>query len=103
MKGRMGGWVAAIAAAVVTAAGCAHGNGSGAAGGVRVVASEQEVAGCEKVAEVRVSGTWTKGAAREELRSLAQAKGANALVVSNGSGTSGLAYRCSGGAAASQK
>jgi len=90
------------AAVVLTAlaAGCAHGNGSEKAS-VRVVTNEQEVAGCEKLSQVRLSGTWTSGAGREELESLVRSKGGNVLLLEAGSSNSGVAYRCSGGATAS--
>lgn len=51
---------------------------------------------------MRVSGTWTKNAAREELRTLAKSKGANVLLVES-NGIDGYAYRCSGGTTAAAK
>jgi len=88
---------AALVAAVAT--GCAHGNNS--KGAVRVVNSEQDIAGCEKLSQVRLSGTWTSGAGKEELQKLVASKGGNVLLLSEGKGTpSGVAYRCSGGTAA---
>jgi len=95
--------VSGFSAAVVLtalAAGCAHGNGSEKAS-VRVVTNAQEVAGCEKLSQVRLSGTWTSGAGREELESLVRSKGGNVLLMEAGSANSGVAYRCSGGATAS--
>jgi hypothetical protein len=95
--------VSGFSAAVVLtalAAGCAHGNGSEKAR-VRVVTNAQEVAGCEKLSQVRLSGTWTSGAGREELESLVRSKGGNVLLLEAGSSDSGVAYRCSGGASAS--
>lgn len=95
---------AVIGTLLVTAA-CAHGNGaSGSAQAVRMTSDRQEVASCEKLAEVRVSGSWTKGAARSELQRLAGGKGANVLLIADESRDTGVAYRCSGSAsAASQK
>ena len=89
-----------IFAAAALAAGCAHSNGSESATAVRVVNDTQAVAGCERVTEVRLSGAWTKGAAVGELENLARSKGGNVLLLSAGSGTptSGIAYRCTGGA-----
>ena len=83
----------------LTAAGCAHGNGSASKSAVRVVTSAQDVAGCEKLSQVRLQGTWTSGAAKEELEKLVLAKGGNVLLLGDGSATSnsGVAYRCSGG------
>ena len=102
MKTRMSMLSGVLAGAIaVVAVGCAHGNGNAAASnGVRIAASDQEVSGCERIAEVRVSGAWTKNAAREELRQLAKSKGANVVVVGS-NGTDGYAYRCSGATAAS--
>jgi hypothetical protein len=104
MKLRISSLSAVLAATfAVAAAGCAHGNGntaSAAPGAVRLASNESEVSGCERLSEVRVSGTWTKSAAREELRTLAKSKGANVLLVQS-NGTDGYAYRCSGGTTAS--
>jgi hypothetical protein len=52
--------------------------------------------------EVRLTGTWTKGAAREELEKLVRTKGGNVLLLSGGKPTpdSGVAYRCPGGTSA---
>lgn len=95
---------AVIGTLLVTAA-CAHGNGaSGSAQAVRMTSNQQEVASCERVAEVRVSGSWTKNGGRSELQKLAGTKGANVLLIADESRDSGVAYRCSGSAsAASQK
>jgi hypothetical protein len=84
------------------ASGCAHGNGSSASKSVRVVTNSQDVQGCEKLSLVRLSGTWTSGAGREELENLVRAKGGNVLLLSGGAGShdSGVAYRCSGGTGA---
>ncbi|MGE5278467.1 MAG: hypothetical protein ACM3SU_15845 [Acidobacteriota bacterium] len=94
------GFSAAVVLTALAAAGCAHGNGSEKAS-VRVVSNAQEVAGCEKLSQVRLSGTWTSGAGREELESLVRSKGGNVLLLEAGSSNSGVAYRCSGGASAS--
>jgi hypothetical protein len=94
--------LAGISGAVVLAvlaAGCAHGNGSEKAS-VRVVTNAQEVAGCEKLSQVRLSGTWTSGAGREELESLVRSKGGNVLLLDGANANSGVAYRCSGGGGA---
>jgi len=82
------------------AAGCAHGNGSESKAAVRVVTNAQDVAGCEKLTQVRLQGTWTASAAKEELEKLVQSKGGNVLLIGNATTTSnsGTAYRCSGGA-----
>jgi hypothetical protein len=86
-------------ALVALAAGCAHGNGSEAKDAVRIASSASDVAGCEKLSQVRLSGAWTSGAAKEELQNLVRSKGGNVLLLSGGTGTpsSGVAYRCSGG------
>jgi hypothetical protein len=92
--------VAAGAVAVAALASCAHGNGSSSGGaGVRVVTNAQDVAGCEKLSNLRLSGTWTSGAAKEELERLVKSKGGNTLLLASGGATdnSGVAYRCSGG------
>lgn len=84
---------------VALTAGCAHGNGSESKGSVRVVSNVQDVQNCEKLSQVRLAGTWTSGAAKEELENLVRSKGGNVLLLAGGSGTpnSGVAYRCSGG------
>jgi hypothetical protein len=89
--------VGAVALVALTA-GCAHGNGSESKG-VRVVSNSQDVQNCEKLSQVRLAGTWTSGAAKEELENLVRSKGGNVLLLSGGSGTpnAGVAYRCSGG------
>lgn len=86
-----------IAAAGLTAGACAHGNGSQAAvAGIRVAATEQEVAGCERVINVRVIDAANREAARAELQRLAKDRGGNVLLLpSSGDGTTGMAYRCS--------
>jgi hypothetical protein len=85
--------LAIAGAAVLTAAGaCAHNNGSEKTA-VRVVTSSQDVSGCEKVSNLRLSGTWTAGLAKEELERLAQTKGGNTLLMGSDS-NSGVAYRC---------
>ncbi|MGH9367151.1 MAG: hypothetical protein ACRD3M_05705 [Thermoanaerobaculia bacterium] len=93
--------LAAVAGGVTLAlaAGCAHGNGSASAAGVRIATNAQDVAGCEKLTQVRLSGTLTAAAAREELQNLVRSKGGNVLLIAGGEGTpsSGVAYRCSGG------
>lgn len=87
-------------ALVALSAGCAHSNGSETRGAVRLVTNAQDVQGCEKLSQVRLSGAWTKGAGTEELENLVRSKGGNVLLLSGGSGTpSGVAYRCSGGTA----
>ncbi len=91
---------AAGVAALAVVAACAHGNGSASAGSVRVATSAQDVAGCEKLTQVRLQGTWTSGAGREELQKLVSAKGGNVLLLSNGTSNSGVAYRCAGGSSA---
>ena len=101
--GVAGGFAVSLA---VLAAGCAHENGNAAAearGGVRMAATEQDVQGCEKISEVRVNGTWTKGAARTELQNLTKSKGGNVLLMSSKDTSSGYAYRCTGGTAVSAK
>ena len=91
---------AAILAVGGLAAGCAHGNGASGKSAVRVVTSAQDVTGCEKLTQVRLSGTWTKSGGQGELEQMVRSKGGNVLFLSDGSGTpSGVAYRCSGGAA----
>jgi hypothetical protein len=86
--------------AALAAAGCAHGNGSESKAAVRVVTNAQDVAGCEKLSQVRLQGTWTASAAKEELEKLVQSKGGNVLLIGSATTTSnsGTAYRCSGGA-----
>ena len=65
---------------------------------MRVVTSAQEVTSCEKLSQVRLSGTWTSGAAKAELEKLVQSKGGNAPLLTDASGTAnaGVAYRCAG-------
>lgn len=90
---------------VALAAGCAHGSGAAPQAGVRVVADARDVAGCEKLSEVRLTGTWTRGAAREELAGLVRSKGGNVLLLTGGAGSpnSGVAYRCAGGTSAASQ
>jgi hypothetical protein len=94
-------FVAAGAVAVAALSACAHGNGSSSGGGsVRVVTNAQDVASCEKLSNLRLSGTWTTGAAKEELERLVKTKGGNVLLIGSSTGAtdhSGVAYRCSGG------
>ena len=92
-------FVAVGAVAVAALAACAHGNGSSESAGVRVVTNAQDVAGCEKLSNLRLSGTWTSGAAKGELERLVKSKGGNTLLLASGGATdnSGVAYRCSGG------
>jgi hypothetical protein len=98
-RGLIGGF-AAILAAGGLAAGCAHGNAASGKSAVRVVTNAQEVAGCEKLTLVRLSGTWTKSGGKGELEEMVRAKGGNVLLLSEGTGApNGVAYRCSGGAA----
>ncbi len=89
---------AAGAALLAALTACAHGNGSAEKTVVRVVTNAQDVSNCEKLSAVRLQGTWTSGAAQEELEKLVQAKGGNVLLL-GGSSTpnSGVAYRCSSG------
>ena len=101
MKRGLLGRLAAILALASLAAGCAHSNAGKEA--VRVVSNAQEVAGCEKLTNVRLSGTWTKGAGQTELENLARSKGGNALLLADQSGNSGVAYRCAGATAAVAK
>jgi hypothetical protein len=84
------------AAALAASVACAHGNGASGKDGVRVVANAQDVAGCEKLSQVKLSGTWTSGAGKEELENLVRSKGGNVLLLPNGSTDSGTAYRCAG-------
>jgi hypothetical protein len=85
----------AIAVLLAAAAGCAtEGAANGSKNGVRITNNATEVAGCEKVTEVRVNGAWTRGAARSELSALARSAGANTLLLEGEKPTSGLAYRC---------
>ncbi len=85
-----------VAAALAASVACAHGNGASGKDGVRVVTNAQDVAGCEKLSQVKLSGTWTSGAGKEELESLVRSKGGNVLLMPNGSTDSGIAYRCAG-------
>ena len=78
------------------AAGCAHGNGASGKNAVRVVTSAQDVTGCEKLTQVRLSGTWTKSGGKAELEELVRSKGGNLLLL-DASENSGVAYRCAGG------
>lgn len=77
---------------------CAHRNGSATQSeAIRVVSSEQELGGCEKMAALRVVGAANRGEAEAELERLARANGGNVLLISgSGDGKSGAAYRCSG-------
>lgn len=80
--------------------GCAHSNG-GQAAGIRLVATDAEVAGCERVTGVRVIGAATRAEAQRELERLTRDRGGNALLLpGSGDGMSGTAYRCSSPAAA---
>jgi hypothetical protein len=92
----------AIAALLAAAAGCATEAASGPKNGVRITDNASEVAGCEMVTEVKVTGAWTRGAARNELIQLARSAGANALLLEGEKPTSGLAYRCAAPQAAAQ-
>ena len=98
-RNRLAGLVGGAAWIALSAA-CAHGNGSSASSGksdVRVVRNAQDVAGCEKLSQVRLAGTWTAGGGLEELERLTRTKGGNTLLVA---GTNeGVAYRCAGGPA----
>jgi hypothetical protein len=86
-----------IAAALAASAACAHGNGASSQNAdVRVVTSAQDVAGCEKLTNVKLSGTWTSGAGKSELEDLVRSKGGNVLLMEGGSSNSGVAYRCTG-------
>lgn len=93
-RDRLMGIVAVAALAAVSA--CAHGNGASAKNVVRIATSAQEVAGCEKLSNVKLSGTWTSGAGKAELEDLVRSKGGNVLLLENGSSSSGVAYRCAG-------
>ena len=85
-----------IAAAGLAAGACATGNGTQQTADIRVAATEQEVAGCERVINVRVLDAASRDAARAELQRLAKDRGANTLLLpSGGDGNSGTAYRCS--------
>ncbi|MFN2387863.1 MAG: hypothetical protein ABR576_16540 [Thermoanaerobaculia bacterium] len=85
-----------VAAAALAAGACATGNGSQQSGDIRVAATEQEVAGCERVINVRVLDAPNRDTARVELQRLAKDRGANTLLLpSGGDGNSGTAYRCS--------
>lgn len=86
-----------IAAAGLAAGACATGNGTTQqTAAIRVAATEQEVAGCERVINVRVLDAANKDEARIELQRLAKDRGANTLLLpSGGDGNSGTAYRCS--------
>ena len=90
--------VVGSAIAVALSVGCAHGNGTSEKADVRVVHNAQDVAGCEKISQVRLAGTWTSGAGLSELERLTRTKGGNTLLV--GGSNEGTAYRCSGGPAA---
>ena len=90
----------AVGAALVLGAACAHGNGSASAGDVRVATNAQDVAGCEKLSQVRLQGTWTSGAGRSELQRLVSGKSGNVLLLSGGATNEGVAYRCAGGTSA---
>jgi hypothetical protein len=90
-----------IAAAGLAAAACATGNGAQQTAGIRVAATEQEVAGCERVINVRVLDAANREEARAELQRLAKDRGANVLLLpSGGDGNSGTAFRCSSAASA---
>ena len=86
-----------VAAAGLAAGACATGNGAQQTdAGIRVAATEQEVAGCERVINVRVIDAANPDEARVELQRLAKDRGANILLLpSGGDGNSGTAYRCS--------
>ena len=85
-----------VAAAGLAAGACATGNGAQQTADIRVAATEQEVAGCERVINVRVLDAANPDAARVELQRLAKDRGANTLLLpSGGDGNSGTAYRCS--------
>ena len=93
---------AGLTAAAWVAAGCAHSNGAAAPPTVRLASSEQEVAGCERVIGVRVSGAESRDQARAELERLTRDRGGNVLLLpSSGDGNSGTAYKCSEPTAAS--
>jgi hypothetical protein len=90
-----------IAATGLAAAACATGNGAQQTEGIRVAATEQEVAGCERVINVRVLDAVSRDAARAELERLTRDRGGNVLLLpSGGDGNSGTAYRCSSQASA---
>ena len=93
-------WTGVVGSAIAVALsmGCAHGNGSSEKSAVRVVHNAQDVAGCEKLSQVRLAGTWTAGAGLEELERLTRTKGGNTLLVGTAS-NEGTAYRCAGGPA----
>jgi hypothetical protein len=103
MKRDLIGNLAVILALGGFAAGCAHSNAASGKEAVRVVSNTQDVAGCEKLTNVRLSGTWTRGAGQTELEKLARAKGGNVLLLADESGSSGVAYRCAGATAAVAK
>lgn len=91
------------ALALVTLAGaCAHASSSASTGRVRLVSNAPDVSGCERLSEVRLTGTWTSGGAREELENLVRPKGGNVLLMAGGKATpdSGVTYRCPGGTSA---
>ena len=81
MKRGLIGSAAAILAVASLVGGCAHGNAASSKEAVRVVSNAQDVAGCEKLTQVRLSGTWTKSAGKTELESLARSKGGNVLLL----------------------
>ncbi|HTO88341.1 MAG TPA: hypothetical protein VMR54_12540 [Thermoanaerobaculia bacterium] len=102
MKRNLFWFVAGALALGALAGACAHASSSASPGGVRVVSDAQDATGCEKLSEVRLTGTWTSAGAREELENLVRSKGGNVLLLSGGKATpdSGVAYRCAGGTSA---
>ncbi len=83
MKRGLIGSAAAILAVASLVGGCAHGNGASGKKAVRVVSNAQDVTGCEKLTQVRLSGTWTKSAGKAELESLVRSKGGNVLLLAD--------------------
>lgn len=89
-----------LSAAIVTAAlaaGCAHVSvGDPSMKPVRVTHNEADVQGCQMISRLR-AGTGTQKEVQAELENLTRSRDGNVLLVSEGEGSNGVAYRCTNG------
>lgn len=86
-----------LSAAIVTAAlaaGCASVTvGDPSLKPVRVTRNEADVQGCQMISRLR-AGTGSQKEVQAELENLTRSRDGNVLLVSEGEGSNGVAYRC---------
>ena len=84
--------IALVAAAGVTAAGCATQKGFAP---IAMTRDASVVSSCEKVADLTARpGTFDNTDAETQLQRAARQKGANTVLVSDADARNGVAYRC---------